>query len=303
MQVNTSKFNRVLVFNTTDPYFTADGVSRTIDFYHKTSSPYQDPNFYKLVTSGGSLRFGVPFTETDTVYFGAGVERISIVPGTALPTSYLDYANQFGYDSTAFPFTAGWSRDRRDSALAPNAGRYQRANAEWSFAGDARFLRATYQYQEFFPLSKQFTAAINGEVGWGTGVGDRPLPVFKNFYGGGLGSVRGFEQGSLGPRDASGTVVGGSRKLNLNAEILTPFPGAGNDRTLRMYGFLDVGGVSGPDAGLAINENANALRSSAGIGISWISPVGPLRLAFARPIKKFDGDKIQSVQFQIGTTF
>ena len=303
VQVNTSKFNRVLVFNTTDPYFTADGVSRTIDFYHKTSSPYQDPNFYKLVTSGGSLRFGVPFTETDTVYFGAGVERISIVPGTALPTSYLDYANQFGYDSTAFPFTAGWSRDRRDSALAPNAGRYQRANAEWSFAGDARFLRATYQYQEFFPLSKQFTAAINGEVGWGTGVGDRPLPVFKNFYGGGLGSVRGFEQGSLGPRDASGTVVGGSRKLNLNAEILTPFPGAGNDRTLRMYGFLDVGGVSGPDAGLAINENANALRSSAGIGISWISPVGPLRLAFARPIKKFDGDKIQSVQFQIGTTF
>lgn len=303
VQVSTSKVNRLVVFNTTDPYFTADGVSRTIDLYHRTTSPYQDQNYYKLVTSGGSLRFGVPFTETDTVYFGGGVEKTTIVPGTLLPTSYLDYANQYGYDSTAFPLTVGWSRDRRDSALAPNSGRYQRANAEWSVAGDARYLRTTYQYQEFFPLSKQLTAAINGEAGWGMAAGGRLFPVFKNFYGGGLGSVRGFEQGSLGPKDVSGTVVGGSRKLNLNAELLTPFPGAGNDRTLRMYAFFDMGNVAGPAGGLAINENANSLRSSVGVGISWISPVGPLRLAFARPVKKFEGDKIQSLQFQIGTTF
>ncbi|MDO9198784.1 outer membrane protein assembly factor BamA [Rhodoferax sp.] len=303
VQVNTSKVNRVVVFNTTDPYFTADGVSRTIDLYHRTSSPYEDQNYYQLVTSGGSLRFGVPFTETDTVYFGAGVERTTIVPGTLLPTVYQDYANQFGYDSTAIPLTIGWARDGRDSALAPNSGRFQRANAEWSVAGDARYLRATYQYQEFFPINKQLTAAFNGEVGWGVAAGDRPYPVFKNFYGGGLGSVRGFEQGSLGPHDVGGTVVGGTRKFNLNAELLAPFPGAGNDRTLRMYAFLDVGAVSGPDGGLAINANANSLRSSVGVGISWISPVGPLRLAFAKPIKKFDGDKIQTMQFQIGTTF
>ncbi|WP_296444115.1 outer membrane protein assembly factor BamA [Rhodoferax sp. UBA5149] len=303
VQVNTSKVNRVVVFNTTDPYFTADGVSRTIDVYHRTSSPYQDQSYYQLVTSGGSLRFGVPFTETDTVYFGAGVELTSIVPGTLLPTSYLDYANQYGYDSTAVPLTIGWASDRRDSSLAPNSGRYQRANAEWSVAGDARYLRATYQYQEFFPINKQLTAAFNGEVGWGAASGDRLYPVFKNFYGGGLGSVRGFEQGSLGPRDVSGTVVGGTRKLNLNAELLAPFPGAGNDRTLRMYAFFDLGNVAGPDEGLALNENANSLRSSVGVGISWISPVGPLRLAFAKPIKKFDGDKIQAMQFQIGTTF
>ena len=134
-------------------------------------------------------------------------------------------------------------------------------------------------------------------------MGERAYPVFKNFYGGGLGSVRGFEQGSLGPRDSSGTVVGGTRKLNLNAELLTPFPGAGNDRTLRLYGFVDVGSIAGPDGGLEINANANDLRSSAGMGISWISPVGPLRLAFSRPLKQFDGDKIQSVQFQIGSSF
>lgn len=303
VQVNTSKINRVVVFNTTDPYFTADGVSRTIDVYHRTTSPYEDQNYYQLVTSGGSLRFGVPFTETDTVYFGAGVERITIVPGTLLPTAYQDYANQFGYDSTAIPLTIGWARDGRDSALAPNSGRFQRANVEWSVAGDARYLRTTYQYQQFFPINKQLTAAFNGELGLGVAAGDRPYPVFKNFYGGGLGSVRGFEQGSLGPQDGTGTIVGGTRKFNLNAELLAPFPGAGNDRTLRMYAFVDVGAVAGPDGGLSINANANSVRSSVGVGISWISPVGPLRLAFAKPIKKFDGDKIQSMQFQIGTTF
>lgn len=303
VQINTSKFNRVIVFNTTDPYFTADGVSRTIDFYHRTSSPYQDRNSYQFVTSGGSLRFGVPFTETDTVYFGAGIEQTRIEPGTGLPASYLTYAAQYGYSSTAVPLTVGWGRDRRDSALAPNSGIYQRANAEWSVAGDVRYLRTTYQYQEYIPLSKQFTAAFNGEVGLGVAMGGRSYPVVKKFYGGGLGSVRGFEQGSLGPRDVFGTIEGGNRKLNLNAELLTPFPGAGNDRTLRLYAFLDAGGVAGPDGGLAINENANSLRSSAGVGISWISPVGPLRLAFAKPIKKFDGDRIQSMQFQIGTTF
>ena len=303
VQINTSKINRAIVFNTTDPYFTADGVSRTIDVYHRTSSPYQDQSYYQLQTTGGSLRFGIPFTETDTVYFGAGLEQTTIVPGTLLPTSYQEYANQFGLTSMAVPLTVGWSRDKRDSALAPNSGRYQRANAEWSPAGDARYLRATYQYQEFIPLNKQFTAAFNGEIGWGTAVGDRPYPVFKNFYGGGLGSVRGFEQGSLGPLDETGTVVGGTRKINLNAELLTPFPGAGNDRSLRMYAFWDVGSVAGDDRGLVSNANASSLRSSVGVGISWISPVGPLRLAFAKPIRKFEGDKIQTMQFQIGTSF
>ena len=303
VQLNTSKINRVAVFNTTDPYFTADGVSRTIDIFHKSSSPYQDPSYYKLVTSGGSLRFGVPFTDIDTVYFGAGLERTAIVAGTLLPISYLEYAKEYGFKSTALPLTIGWGRDGRDSALAPNSGRYQRANAEWSVAGQARYLRSTYQYQEYIPLNKKFTAAFNADFGVGAASGGGAFPVFKNFFGGGLGSVRGFEQASLGPRDSGGSVVGGTRKMNLNAELLTPFPGAGNDRSLRLYGFIDVGGVSGPDRGLVANANANSLRSSVGVGVSWISPVGPLRLAFAKPIKKYGGDKIQAVQFQIGTNF
>jgi outer membrane protein insertion porin family len=300
VQLNTSKINRVIVFSTTDPYFTADGVSRTFDVYHRVSSPYQDQSYYQLITSGGSLRFGVPFTETDTVYFGLGLENTEIVPGTLLPNAYQTYANQFGYSSTAVPLTIGWARDRRDSALAPSSGVFQRATAEWGIGGDARYLRGTYQYQQFFPISKQLTAAFNAEIGWGKAVGDRPYPLFKNFYGGGLGSVRGFEQGSLGPRDPLTDIsLGGAKKINLNAEFLVPFPGAGNDRTLRLYGFFDIGNVYGE----AENFSAADMRASAGVGVSWISPVGPLRLAIAKPLRSFDGDRIQTLQFQIGTTF
>ncbi len=300
VQLNTSKVNRTIVFSTTDPYFTVDGVSRSIDVYHRSTSPYSDTNSYKLVTSGGSLRFGVPFTETDTVYFGGGVERTRIVPGTNLPNAYVTYANQFGYSSATVPLTVGWARDTRDSALVPNTGVFQRVTGEWGVAGDAKYITSSYQYQQYLPLNKQFTLAFNGDVGLGKGLSGLPFPLFKNFFGGGLGSVRGFEQGSLGVLDTvTGASLGGTRKLNANLELLAPFPGAGNDRTLRMFTFFDVGNVFGASQPIRLNE----LRAAAGLGISWVSPVGPLRLAMSRPVKKFTGDKIQNIQFQIGTSF
>ena len=300
VEVNTSKYRRTLVLSTTDPYFTADGVSRTLDLYYRTDKPYEDQGGnYELVTKGASIRFGVPFSETDTVFFGAGVEGVSIKPGTNIPAAYLDYAERFGYNSTSVPLTVGWSRDDRDSALAPNSGRYQRLNSEWSIAGDARYVRANYQYQQYVPLNKKFTLAFNGELGWGKGMSDRPFPVFKNFYSGGLGSVRGFDQGTLGPRDVTGASLGGPKKLTLNAELIAPFPGAGNDRTLRVFTFVDVGNVYGDNEKITFSD----MRASAGVGLSWISPLGPLRIAFAQPVRKFAGDRIQKLQFQIGTSF
>lgn len=301
VEVNTSKSNRQLVLSTIDPYFTADGISRSIDVYDRTSQPLSGQGGdYQLKTRGASIRFGVPFTETDTVYFGSGYESLTIVPGTLLPVSYLDYANQFGFTSNSIPLTVGWSRDNRDSALVPTTGRFQRVYADWGIAGDIRFVRANYQIQQYIPLNKQFTLALNGEFGWGKGLNGQPFPLFKNYYSGGLGSVRGFQQGSLGPRDSSDLSVGAPKKLTLNAELIAPFPGAGNDRTLRLYGFVDAGNVfkdnyklSGPDG----------LRASTGLGISWISPVGPLRIAYALPLRKQPGDKIERLQFQIGTSF
>jgi len=165
--------------------------------------------------------------------------------------------------------------------------------------GAARSARGNYQYQQFLPLNNKFTLAFNGEIGWGKGFGGRPFPVFKHFYSGGLGSVRGFDQGTLGPRDVTGASIGGPKKVTLNAEVITPFPGAGNDRSLRLFGFVDVGNVFGDDE----KFRAGDLRASAGVGLSWISPIGPLRLAAAYPVRKFAGDRIQKLQFQIGTSF
>jgi outer membrane protein insertion porin family len=300
IDLNTSKSNRSLSVNSTNPYFTADGVSRTFDVFYRSTKPLNDQGGdYQLITTGGSVRFGVPFTEADTVFFGLGVENTKIRAGTNIPAAYVAYANQFGSSSTSFPLTVGWARDSRDSALAPNQGMYQRVNGEWGIAGDARYLRASYQNQYYYPISKKITLALNGELGWGKGLADRSFPVFKNFYTGGLGSVRGFEQGSLGPRDVTGSYIGGAKKAVVSAELLVPFPGAGSDRTLRLFGFVD--------AGNAYSEferyDFGTLRASAGAGISWISPIGPLKLAYARPIRKFPGDRIQPVQFQIGTSF
>ena len=300
LQLNTGKFNRTFVVSATDPYFTSNGVSRTLDLYYRTQKPYQDQGGnYTLITAGVGLKFGIPVGELDTVYLGMNAEQTRIKTGTNIPAAYLAYANQFGYTSKAFPFTLGWSRDSRDSALAPTSGRFQRLNGELGLFGDARFVKANYQAQQYIPLSKHYTLAFNGELGWGKGLGGRPFPVFKNFYSGGLGSVRGFEQSTLGPRDVTGAFIGGTRKFTLNTEFITPFPGAGNDRTLRLFGFVDVGALYGEGQKIS----SDGLRASTGIGLSWISPLGPLRFAFAVPIRKQAGDRIQRLQFQIGTSF
>ena len=322
LDVNTSKYNRTLVVSTTDPYFTQDGISRTIDAYYRTSRPYsgdvyvddslvKSEDLYKIVSKGASVRFGVPFTEIDTVYFGVGFEQTSIDNGVYMPIQYKDYADK---SNTAIPLTMGWGRDSRDSALAPNSGRYQRFNAEWSAAGDLKYVKANYQFQQYLPITKSMTFAMNAELGWGKGLGGKPYPIFKNFYAGGWGSVRGFQQGSLGPRankyigvngieqtysSGSYSYLGGAKKAVMNFELIAPFPGAGNDKTLRWFTFVDVGGIYGENDPIRANE----LRASAGIGLSWISPLGPLRLAWANPIRKKTGDELQKLQFQIGTSF
>jgi outer membrane protein insertion porin family len=306
VEVNTSKYNRNLVLSTTDPYFTRNGISRTVDVFQRTTRPYLgDVNAYSLINSGAGLRFGVPVTETDTVFMGVNAEQTEIRAGTGLPEAYLDYSQKFGATSSALPLTLGWARDGRDSALVPTRGSLQRVNADLSVGGDVRYLRASYQYQQYVPLTKKYTLAFNTDLGWGQGLKGQEYPLFKNFYVGGLGSVRGFEQSTLGPSQQTSSTnltpiyLGGAKKVVFNAEFITPFPGAGNDRTLRLFGFTDIGRAFGENENVSLGD----LRASAGVGLSWISPMGPLRFSYATPIRQQTGDKIQRLQFQIGTSF
>jgi outer membrane protein insertion porin family len=172
-------------------------------------------------------------------------------------------------------------------------------NLEVSPAGDTRYLRTEYQFQRYWPLTSKISLGFNTEAGWGEGFGDRPYPVFKNFYAGGLGSVRGFDQNSLGRPDNTGAYIGGNRRLNLNTELYVPFPGTGLDKSLRLFTYMDIGNIWSEGEKIKFDS----LRASAGIGLSWLSPVGPLKFSIGQPVRKFAGDKIQKFQFQVGSGF
>ena len=299
LELNTSRATRTLALTHTDPYVTLDGISRTIELVDRKSDLAQlNLGTVDLASRVGAMRFGVPFTEFDTVFFGLGYEGTKIGLTDQSPQVYKDYVRDFGDSPSALVATVGWSRDSRDNLLVPSRGMYQRAFLEGAVpALDLRYYRLTYQHQRYLPLTNRFTLAFNGELGYGGAYGGKPYPVFKNFYAGGIGSVRGYDGGSLGPRDEFGTPLGGTRRVNFSIEALTPLPGA--DRTLRMLAFVDGGQVFGKDDKVRFGD----LRFSAGLGIAWVSPIGPMKLSLAYPFKDKPGDRLQRFQFQIGTGF
>jgi outer membrane protein insertion porin family len=299
LELNTSRATRTLALTHTNPYVTLDGISRTIELVDRKSDLARlNLGTVDLATQVASMRFGVPFTEFDTVFFGVGFEGTKIGLTDLSPQVYKDYVRDFGDSPSAITGTVGWARDSRDNLLVPSRGMYQRAFLETALpALDLRYYRITYQHQRFFPLTSKFTLAFNGELGYGDSYGNKPYPVFKNFYAGGIGSVRGYEGASLGPRDSAGTPLGGTRRVNFSIEALTPLPGA--DRTLRVLGFIDGGQVFGAGEKVSFGD----LRYSTGIGIAWVSPIGPMKISFAFPLKDKPGDRLQRFQFQIGTGF
>ncbi|WP_412771122.1 outer membrane protein assembly factor BamA [Ralstonia solanacearum] len=299
LDVNTSKSNRTIAVTQYDPYFTVDGISRSTELYYRTYRPlyYTGDQDYRIVQQGGNIKFGVPFSETDTVFFGIGYERTTIDVTSNTPLVYQNYVAKNGRISNNFPITIGWSKDQRDSALVPTRGRYQQANLEVGIpGGDLQYYRAYYQHQYFYPVSKSFTLAFNNEVGYGHGYGGKD---FKNYYAGGIGSVRGYETSTLGPRDANGVAVGGASKFVGNMEFIFPLPGSGVDRTVRLFTFFDYGNVFAEGQPFKVGD----MRYSTGFGLSWLSPIGPLKISMGFPIKKKAEDQTQRFQFQIGTAF
>jgi outer membrane protein insertion porin family len=299
LDLNTSRANKTISLTHVDPYVTLDGISRTTEIYQRRSDLARlGLGTVDFTQRGGAVRFGVPFTEFDTVFFGLGFEGTDIGLTDVSPPAYFKYVNDFGETTDAAIGTIGWSRDSRDNLLVPNRGRYQRLFLEVTLPVlDLRYYRATYQFQQFIPVTNKITFGTNAEVGWGGGFGGKPYPLFKNFYAGGIGSVRGFDGGSLGPRDSLGNPTGGTRRINGSMEMLAPLPGA--DRTLRALAFVDAGQVWNAQQSVRLGE----LRASTGFGIAWVSPIGPLKLSYALPLRREATDRLQRFQFQIGTGF
>ncbi|MBI5660135.1 MAG: outer membrane protein assembly factor BamA [Nitrosomonadales bacterium] len=300
-QVNTSKVNQVYSISYTNPYYTDEGVSRGFDVYQRNvDSTSTAVSQYKSSTMGAGLRFGVPISDDETIHYGLASEQTKL---SLTPTSsqrFVDYVGIFGSSTTNLVGTVGWSHDSRDSVIHTTEGLVQHAFVELALpVSNQRYYKLTYLQQWFRPLSREVTLMLNGEGGIGNGYGGKPLPFFKNFYAGGPGSVRGFEPSSLGPRDSYNNALGGTRRIVGNAELLFPMPGMSKEKSVRLSAFADAGAVYGQGdlAGTA------GLRYSVGLAFTWISPVGPLKLSYGKPLNLKPTDKVQKFQFTLGSIF
>jgi outer membrane protein insertion porin family len=300
LQIASGTVNKVASFSFTNPYYTVDGVSRGFDVYRRDVDGNSLGVNYKTSTTGGAVRFGVPFTEYDTLFFGLGAENVELKLDSSSPPRYLAFQNQFGAVYAALIGTAGWVRDTRDSAIWPTKGHVERANLELGTPlGDLEYWKYSYTHQYFYPYTRNLTLVLSGELDSGDGYGGKPLPFFKNYYSGGIGSVRGFRTSSLGPRDVDQTHLGGNRKVNGLVEALFPVPGSTLDRSMRLGAFIDGGQVYGLSEKLDLSQ----LRASAGMSFAWNSPVGPMKFSFARPLNEKPGDDTQRFQFTLGYVF
>ena len=295
--INSGSVNTVYSLSFLDPYYTVDGVSRGFDVYaRETDASGLSVGPYRTKALGGGVKFGYPVSETVTVDFGLNLESVELETFATSPLQYLEFVEDFGSEYTYGALTSGWARDTRDSLIQTNAGTYMRAALELAGA-DLQYYRLGYQHQWYRPLTRNITAHLGGELGYAAGYGGRPLPFFKNFFGGGPGTVRGYRTYSLGPQDVNGNAVGGNRKFAGSAELLFPVPGAAQDRSLRLAAFVDGGQVFDD------KYDFSNLRYSAGIALFWASPFGPLRLSWAHPLNPESGDRIQKLQFTFGTGF
>ena len=326
----------------TDPYFTPDGVSLGYDIYGKSYDPRKASSSakqYKPTTAGAGVRMGIPVTEYDRVNLGLAAEHLTVNTYKGAPKRYADFINQYGkgtdgvgsFKGWLYKGTIGWGRNKTDSALWPTRGYMTGINGEIALPGsDLQYYTLTHNQTWFFPLTKDFTLMLGGEVGVGNGYGKtKTMPFFENFYGGGLGSVRGYESGTLGPKvyDEYGEKIsyGGNKKANVSAELLFPMPGIKDSRSVRLSLFADAGSVwdgktyNDSSSNTYYTNNAaqnpyglgkthkstfkEELRYSAGAAVTWLSPLGPMKFSYAYPLKKKDSDEIQRFQFQLGTTF
>ncbi|MCK9200227.1 MAG: outer membrane protein assembly factor BamA [Gallionella sp.] len=301
VQINTSKVNQVYSFSYTNPYFTDEGVSRGFDVYKRnTDSTSTAVSQYGSHTLGGGVRFGVPIGEDEAISYGLSAENTQLILTANSPARLTQYVNDFGASNSNLLGTVGWSRDSRDSAIYTTEGLVQRAFLEVALpVFDMRYYKFNFQQQWYYPVAQDVVLLLNGEAGFGRGYGGKDLPFFKNFYGGGTGSVRGFESSSLGPRDVNNAVLGGTGRAVGNAELMVPFPGMDKNKSVRLSGFVDAGAVYGPGD----LPGSAGLRYSAGAAVIWISPMGPLKFSYAVPLNKQPEDRLQKFQFNLGSMF
>ena len=309
---NNSSSQRHYQVGYTNPYYTVDGISRGFDLmYKQTDFSNIDTAAYKTDVASAGVNFGIPLNEYDrirvsfsVVYtdFEAGGEASEEVIGfvtdnnapavfTSESKSFLDY--QVG---------VSWGSDSRNSALFPTRGGTQRLSAQATLPGsDLEYYKIEYSHGRYFPISESLTLALKGEIGYGDGYGKTDkLPFFKNYFGGGVKTVRGYKDYSLGPVDSKDDPLGGNMKVFANAELVFPDPLGLAPDSVRMGAFFDVGNVYDTDDD---SVDIGELRYSTGLTLKWLSPMGPLGFVVALPLNEDGDDETENFQFTFGSAF
>ncbi|WP_371827725.1 outer membrane protein assembly factor BamA [Vreelandella boliviensis] len=312
-------------FGFTDPYWTLDGISRGYNlFYRETDYADSDISTFSTDAYGAGINFGYPVSELSRLNFGASIEDLTVKTYFDTASEIRRYVEDQGEDAQSLKLTASWTRNNLNRGIMPTDGNYQRLSLETSVPGsDAEYYKLRARAQQLFPLNddESWAFKFTGNVGYADTLGGNdPYPFYENFYAGGLGSVRGFTSNTLGQRTTPAReggrdrTLGGNVSIEGSAEIIFPLPFIENQRSLQTSLFLDGGNtflsscydVLAEDAG---RQQCNSgvdlgdLRYSAGIGLSWLTPVGPLTFSVAEPLNDESGDDTQFFQFSLGQSF
>lgn len=323
------------------PYFTDDGLSIGYNVgYRELDQGEANIASYTSDIANGEVIFGVPLTETDTVQLSLGIDRNRLTTidgltpntlidflvaelgdrernpcldlpdaGGVLPQTCQNPGDNRRWTINTWTAKAFWARDSRNKFFAPTRGAFQRFGAEVAMPGsDLEFYKITYQAARYFPVNSWITLLARGEVNYGDGYGDTDgLPFYENFYAGGTRDVRGFQDNTLGPCDATllsfggdCQPLGGAFKTTSSLEMIFPTPFAKrNEDSTQISAFFDVGNVF-----TDFNAwDAGELRGSVGFSFKWQAPVGPIVVNIAAPLNKKDGDRTETLQFSFGNTF
>ncbi|MEK7792807.1 MAG: outer membrane protein assembly factor BamA, partial [Pseudomonadota bacterium] len=317
LDVNTGAINKTYAASFTNPYFTVNGVSLGVDVFKRdiNTRALSRVGAFKSETEGASVRMGIPIAENDIVSLSVGVEQQRIGLFHDSPSRYVNFINNDMRGDNQFinfPVILSWARDRRDSAIWTTSGTTHRVFAEASVPGaDLNYYKVSYHQKWFYPISDTFTLMLNGEFGYADGYANNTLPFFKNFFAGGNNSVRGYDLNTLGPRDERRLSLGASKRVVGNIELLFPIPFMREDRSIRLSTFLDGGTVFDtfhgtttlPNGTVVNNSLANNMRYSAGIAVTWVSPMGPLKVSLAEGLNEKPSDNMQMFQFMFGQQF
>jgi len=306
---NNSSYSTSYQFGFFNPYFTVDGVSQGYNLgYTKRNAGQVNIANYSTNVMNAGVNFGIPLNEFDSLRFDIDAKHTELSTTDYSSTQIRDFINTQGSRFLTLSPAVGWTHDTLNRAIFPNRGQQQRFSALSTVPGsDLEYYKVGYKHQLYFPLAKDFTFRVQAEAGYGGGYGDTTsLPFFENYFGGGTGSIRGFKNNTVGPRDSNGYAFGGSSKIIGNAELFFPVPFMPETKSVRLGTFLDAGSINN-------GFKANNLKYSVGVSGEWMSPFGALSVSAALPLNAastataadgtITGDQKQMFQFNFGQNF